>query len=124
VDWDIFTGFAREFGFPCAALGVLALALWRVIRWVGREVFLPLVKRHIQFLDDLTRNNAEIAKAVSAVPAALQDDRAQHAKTHAKLDEVIESLPAVCRAECPAPASAATRATLPMPEVAQIRKGA
>jgi hypothetical protein len=40
-------------GFPIAAVTVMGLAIWRVGIYLGREVLVPTMKRHIAFIDAL-----------------------------------------------------------------------
>lgn len=91
IDW---LDLLREFGFPTVCVCALSWAIWRSLMWLGNRILLPLVERHVKFLDDLTAHN----------------------------ERLVESLHQVCRATChdrPDPAAM----VLPMPETKGRKTG-
>lgn len=63
---------AQTFGLPVALLLILLAALWRILRWLAENVVLPLVRKHLEFLDkamgamDRVAANVEAQTATSA----------------------------------------------------------
>ena len=78
---DTWVTLVQTFGVAVACLGALGYAVWRVLVWTGTHVVLPVVQRHILFLDTM-------AAAVDKLVATLD-------RMAAKFDGVASDVMAV-----------------------------
>jgi hypothetical protein len=62
---------AKVFGFPCACLAALALAVWRIAVWFGTHIAEPLAAAHIQAMAAQTNAIQTISTKVEAIDAKL-----------------------------------------------------
>lgn len=60
---------AKTVGIAAVLLFALSYALWKVTIWVGNMVILPVMNRHLKFLDDLTQDFREQTNAVKSTMA-------------------------------------------------------
>lgn len=60
------TNLIQTFGIAVTCLVALALAVWRILVWVGEKVIVPVSERHIKFLDEVSasvRAQSDFARA-------------------------------------------------------------
>jgi hypothetical protein len=63
---DYWVAAAREGGFLICLLG-LAYGLYKLGVWLGPNAILPLVQRHIRFVDDISASVVNIAQAIQTM---------------------------------------------------------
>jgi hypothetical protein len=66
---------ADRFGVPLTCLGALALAVWKVLVWLGNHVVEPSIQAHCNFLKAQTEAMQVIAADVKDIKGALLPSR-------------------------------------------------
>ena len=59
---EAFMSIADKFGFPSAILVAVIVGLWFIIKWLGKNVVLPVTHKHIELVDEskvTTKLNAD-----------------------------------------------------------------
>lgn len=88
--------FAERFGFPATITAAVLYALWRVARWSGENVFVPLVSSTVELHETLKKNDTEKTLALANL-SRLYEDHLDRTNSIGKQVEDIHRV--VCRHE-------------------------
>ena len=80
---------AQMFGVPVAVAAAMGLAIWRVGIFVGNKIAIPLVERHVAFIDKLERTMDHTAQTMEAINDKLADhgDRLERIEQQVRSEE-------------------------------------
>ncbi len=70
---DAWVTAVKEVGFPIAAYGGLAFAVWAVIKWVGGNLVTPFRDRAFRFIDRLEGNVDSMSANLREQTTTLRD---------------------------------------------------
>ena len=65
--------FAERFGFPATITAAVLYALWRVARWSGENVFVPLVSSTVELHETLKKNDTDKTPAIANLSRLHED---------------------------------------------------
>lgn len=88
--------FAERFGFPATITAAVLYALWRVARWSGENVFVPLVSSTVELHETLKKNDTDKTLAIANL-SRLHEDHLDRTSAIGKQVEDIHRV--VCKHE-------------------------
>lgn len=59
---ELFLTMADKLGVPAAILVAVIYGVWKIVKWTGHNVILPITKKHIELIDEskaANKTNAE-----------------------------------------------------------------
>jgi hypothetical protein len=69
---EMFMMYAERLGIPLAILVVFALAVWRVLKWLGEKVVSPITASHIALVNETRECNKVNSETLKQMTSLLQ----------------------------------------------------
>jgi hypothetical protein len=85
-----FLTLAERLGVPVAVLVFLGVALYKVLKWLGKEVFRPITESHIALVRSIEQTNMLNAKTLEKVGVAINSEGVLLTKIQQQNDSILD----------------------------------
>jgi hypothetical protein len=76
------TEFIKTVGFPSAVLIFVGIAIWKVLKWTGEKVVLPIKDSHVELVKSAQKTNEVNAETLQKIGSLLEANEQRDKATY------------------------------------------